>query len=223
MSRKRGFTLIELLVVIAIIAILAAILLPVFARARENARKSTCLNNEKQLASAIMQYTQDYDESYPFTYRDEIYWSWNPNVAVCGDGHAFWAAAIFPYVKSKDVYACPSSPPGSWEPPTAGSTPISYLYNQQFSGKMAGIDTPASKIMVMESGKLCRSAEAVYWDKGSGIPRCYSDWGRTPPECVHFDGRNFAFGDGHVKWLKDDYVHANRDAMGRAPYTNWHP
>src|SRR5947199_3153379 len=64
-STKRGFTLIELLVVIAIIALLAAILFPVFSRARENARKSSCLNNVKQIGVAMMQYTQDYDEYYP--------------------------------------------------------------------------------------------------------------------------------------------------------------
>ncbi|HEX2998963.1 MAG TPA: prepilin-type N-terminal cleavage/methylation domain-containing protein, partial [Armatimonadota bacterium] len=74
-TRRNGFTLIELLVVIAIIAILAAILFPVFARARENARKANCLSNCKQIATAFIQYTQDYDERWPI-----MYWngSWQP-------------------------------------------------------------------------------------------------------------------------------------------------
>ncbi|MES2462115.1 MAG: DUF1559 domain-containing protein [Armatimonadota bacterium] len=96
--RKHGaFTLIELLVVIAIIAILAAILFPVFAQAREKARQTSCLSNEKQLGLAFMSYVQDYDETFP-------------GVAGigAGAGQAGWASQIYPYVKSVGVYACPS-------------------------------------------------------------------------------------------------------------------
>ncbi|HEY0074414.1 MAG TPA: DUF1559 domain-containing protein, partial [Abditibacteriaceae bacterium] len=93
---RKGFTLIELLVVIAIIALLAAILFPVFARARENARKSSCSNNLKQLAVGVAQYTQDFDEAFPF--------AWNP---VSGSNVCWWQL-IYPYVKSTQVYSCPS-------------------------------------------------------------------------------------------------------------------
>jgi prepilin-type N-terminal cleavage/methylation domain-containing protein len=93
-SVYRGFTLIELLVVIAIIAILAAILFPVFAQAREKARQVSCLSNQKQLGLGYMQYVQDYDETFVFSER------WG------GAGQG-WAGRIYPYVKSAAVYACP--------------------------------------------------------------------------------------------------------------------
>ncbi|MES2465217.1 MAG: DUF1559 domain-containing protein [Armatimonadota bacterium] len=93
--RKHGaFTLIELLVVIAIIAILAAILFPVFAQAREKARQTSCLSNEKQIGLGFMQYSQDYDETFPLSQ----WTSWNNG----------WAVAVQPYTKSYDVFTCPS-------------------------------------------------------------------------------------------------------------------
>src|SRR3954447_20099354 len=93
---RRGFTLIELLVVIAIIAILAAILFPVFGRARENARRSSCQSNLKQIGLGITQYTQDYDEIQPFV-------STAGNWSVDG-----WMHTLQPYVKSYQVFKCPS-------------------------------------------------------------------------------------------------------------------
>src|SRR5688500_9569866 len=99
-SKKRGFTLIELLVVIAIIAILAAILFPVFARARENARRTSCLSNVKQIGLGIMQYVQDNDEMYPMALN---YYS-----AASGDEVA-WMTMVEPYVKSSQIFFCPSS------------------------------------------------------------------------------------------------------------------
>lgn len=104
--KQRGFTLIELLVVIAIIAILAAILFPVFAQARAKARQTSCTSNVKQLSLGVMMYLQDYDETFP-------YWNWGDSY---GGGsktpnhfESFWANAIYPYVKNGQVYACPSS------------------------------------------------------------------------------------------------------------------
>ena len=104
--KRRGFTLIELLVVIAIIAILAAILFPVFAQARAKARQTSCLSNVKQLSLGFMMYVQDYDETFP-------YWNWGDSY---GSGsrtpnhfESFWINAIYPYVKNGGVYACPGT------------------------------------------------------------------------------------------------------------------
>ncbi|RYF37138.1 MAG: DUF1559 domain-containing protein, partial [Cytophagaceae bacterium] len=99
---KSAFTLIELLVVIAIIAILAAILFPVFARARENARRSSCQSNLKQIGLGIMQYTQDYDEKFPLLRNNGA-----PN-ATGGDGYGGTWIAIQPYMKSDQIFQCPS-------------------------------------------------------------------------------------------------------------------
>ena len=101
--RRRGFTLIELLVVIAIIAILAAILFPVFARARENARKSTCQSNLKQMALAAMQYAQDYDETLMRT-----------NISPATNVYYGWAWMLQPYVKNTEIFTCPSRPTAKW-------------------------------------------------------------------------------------------------------------
>lgn len=97
MKSTRAFTLIELLVVIGIIAILAAILFPVFASAREKARSVTCLSNMKQLGLALTMYTTDYDECYPMTANYGL-----PSKPI-------WTEQLFPYFKSKDVVKCPSA------------------------------------------------------------------------------------------------------------------
>ena len=111
---KTGFTLIELLVVIAIIAILAAILFPVFAKVREKARQISCLSNEKQIALGTLQYVEDYDESMP--YGAQSNWSSSPGLGYPQG----WAGLIYPYLKSTGVLTCPDDSSGS---------PVSYGIN----------------------------------------------------------------------------------------------
>lgn len=107
---KAAFTSIDLLVVIAIISILAAILFPSFARARENARKASCMSNMKQIGLAVMQYSQDYDEKLPNFVRNNDVGGGvvDPNNKFCSDYYT-WAEAVQPYVKSLQLFVCPSN------------------------------------------------------------------------------------------------------------------
>lgn len=123
-KRKRAFTLIELLVVIAIIAILAAILFPVFARARENARRASCMSNLKQLGLGLRMYIQDYDGRWPNEcFGDSCA---DPN-KYSGDQYK-WMDAIYPYIKSEQVYDCPSE---SFR--YRNATDNAYLYGYKFN------------------------------------------------------------------------------------------
>ena len=117
-SRKiKGFTLIELLVVIAIIAILAAILFPVFAKARSKARQATCLSNTKQIGLGIMQYVQDYDETYPMSY-------YYVNNATSALGYVHVSGMIAPYCKSWGIFVCPEHKMGGWAPSNFTTPPV---------------------------------------------------------------------------------------------------
>lgn len=152
--KSKGFTLIELLVVIAIIAILAAILFPVFARAREKARASACLSNCKQLATAVYNYMQDWDGGYPAsaTYPAPAHLS--------GYGFSFWMGAIQPYVKTESIYKCPSAAfEKGWAPGPAVKIAtygineyLNYLgrYDQDF-GTESDLPNPSATALIADS------------------------------------------------------------------------
>src|SRR5687768_14565700 len=129
MSQKRAFTLIELLVVIAIIAILAAILFPVFAQAREKARAISCLSNMKQIGTAMIMYSQDYDENLATmtSFCDRVANPLNPNDAPGGSAgpgrRPMWQWKIHPYLKNWQVYSCPSDGNKPSSPSSAAGNP----------------------------------------------------------------------------------------------------
>ncbi len=165
-----GFTLIELLVVIAIIAILAAILFPVFAQAREKARQTSCLSNQKQLSTGILMYVQDYDELFPlaFGYDPSLApgWAWNyrlpvplswatPVDARARASASNWINATSPYLKNYQIVTCPSGINVGYEGGNAytGSGPaeVSMTYNGLLMGYSdAGVVTPANLPMLTE-------------------------------------------------------------------------
>ncbi|MGO8672587.1 MAG: DUF1559 domain-containing protein [Capsulimonadaceae bacterium] len=148
MSTRKGFTLIELLVVIAIIAILAAILFPVFAQAREKARQISCASNEKQLGLAFIQYAQDADDYYPCGISGV---SW-PNASEFGTG---WSSQIYTYAKSTGLYHCPDDPSQVISVTTSGVTtnyvPISYGYNVNLPNTASNtVTSPAVCVLLFE-------------------------------------------------------------------------
>jgi prepilin-type N-terminal cleavage/methylation domain-containing protein/prepilin-type processing-associated H-X9-DG protein len=170
-TSSRAFTLIELLVVIAIIAILAAILFPVFAKAREKARQISCASNEKQLGLAFMQYIQDYDERLPNGAWVRYLYLGMPEHEGVG-----WAGQIYPYVKSAGVYACPDDPTQS----SGNAVKVSYSYNglnlcrtdwtedyvYAMGGATARLVAPASTVLLYES----EGSTAVVTDPMEGLP-----------------------------------------------------
>ena len=204
---RPGFTLIELLVVIAIIAILAAILFPVFARARENARRSSCQSNLKQIALGFAQYSQDYDEKFP---RHA-----NPD-ALTG-----WVVVLQPYLKSTQIFQCPSdSSVAPTTPDAEGYT--DYAYNLGLAGFSStvsvgqGLSIAAltqTTLTVLNVDKPVTDFTGSYsWNVGCGSlapDACTAPGLATFPTpvagqgaLIHLEGQNYSFTDGHVKWLK---------------------
>jgi prepilin-type N-terminal cleavage/methylation domain-containing protein/prepilin-type processing-associated H-X9-DG protein len=252
-TKARGFTLIELLVVIAIIAILAAILFPVFQKVRENARRASCESNEKQIALGFTQYNQDADELMPSGTKIV-------NPIVQGLDGAGWAGQVYPFIKSGAVFSCPDDPTVDT---TAGETVVSYGFNSNISngtnpvpnaqtgetpyaGALAQLNAPANTVLlfevaysaanvplagpIAETGSCAGDGGTHGPGQGTGTntaPDCHSaggssknyDTGRfnnqtnsRQPTGRHTDGSNYAFVDGHVKWLRTSAVSVGYNA-----------
>ena len=222
---RSAFTLVELLVVIAIIGILAAILFPVFARARENARKTSCLSNLKQIGIGFLQYTQDYDEQGPMT---------SMSGGMMSMGAYSWTTSTQPYIKSVQVFRCPSDSAARWNaprsPPAAPPYTTSYVFNSWFApdkrdaagnfngySNLARVQEPARSIILSEKADLTASSMLATTD------HCHPMyWGATPEESSmmmsglvwdaagnvtselavkrHLEGFNNLYADGHAKW-----------------------
>jgi len=188
-ARVKGFTLIELLVVIAIIAILAAILFPVFARARENARRSSCSSNIRQITLGIKQYIQDYDEKFP---------QYQVNAPALPYG---WADAIQPYVKNEQVFQCPSDSTSASGNPASGDY-TDYFFNKNLSGIGESALTYIANTVLNGDGT---PSIANYAINGCAADPCTDSANVLATLTTaqrHLDGANYSFADGHVKWLK---------------------
>ena len=191
---RRGFTLIELLVVIAIIAILASILFPVFAQAREKARTTACVSNGKQMGLALTMYAQDYDETFPRVYT--------ANGGV-NNAARDWKNDIEPYVKNRDVFRCPTRQQ-QWP---------GYGYNVWFA---SGTGTPlasieyVSKQLLVADVQPTNTTAAVDRVMPTGCRFSNGDT-RFQAEPRHQNGVMGIFADSHAKWLPD--------SMGRTRVT----
>jgi prepilin-type N-terminal cleavage/methylation domain-containing protein/prepilin-type processing-associated H-X9-DG protein len=224
-KEKKGFTLIELLVVIAIISILAAILFPVFARARENARKAACMSNLKQIGLGVLMYVQDYDETYP--------------IGRFGDAAPFtyWFSVLAPYAKSAQVFVCPSAGtlvnssgvtigsggyawnatgtgstgvnvvngfgyyPGNWGTPTGGAL------------NLAAVDEPSTTILITDPSSNNNTSTGGYYAigystigympvlHGGQVGPFYDTSKSNALSVTAGGGGNYLFADGHVKFL----------------------
>ncbi len=230
--RKKGFTLIELLVVIAIIALLAAILFPVFARARENARKSSCLNNLKQIGLGLAQYTQDYDEN--------LIRAWYVNNQASDTTYYKWMDAIYPYIKNEQAFKCPSQAAARYRyhknivgtSTDYGSYSINSAYYANDAYKspagelgvtQADVEAPSSTVWITD-GEYPNAFEFA-WSLPADNPSvirtgtvpylgCTGGTCYRSAQARHLDTVGVAYMDGHVKAMQVDALAVRKTVGG---------
>lgn len=225
-GQKRAFTLIELLVVIGIISILASVLLPVFGRARENARRSSCQSNLKQIGMGFLQYSQDFDETLPFPFMGANGNASNPAAPLYK-----WMDSIYPYVKSEQLFNCPSDTSTGkyryYQTLTAasdqnyGSYALNAMYRYDTSPKvrmppsgpyqqglkLADVKDPAGTVHALDRAPNAAANNSGYmfgWNALTTQPATVLDTTVTPYQIStgvqrHLDSCNVLYVDGHVK------------------------
>lgn len=217
--KKNAFTLIELLVVIAIIAILAAILFPVFARAREKARQSQCVSNLNQISKACLAYATDYDQTMPV-----VAWAFRPTPP----NAALWTQLIAPYVKNEGVFKCNSESKAVYGANWENRFKLSYGMNwfwgfpyttsMDFVVQLTKLTRPAASILVMDSVPIDPVADPLggfmvtpfgYDNRNYALPMNKTSGYSTR----HDEGTVVTFADGHAKWFRGDQLYA-RDGAG---------
>ena len=227
---KKGFTLIELLVVIAIIAILAAILFPVFAQAREKARQTTCLSNLKQLGTALMLYVDDNHETYPQA-RIAGFYSWN--------------IRLFPYVKSNGVFLCPSSYAdysgldfSNYNGISANYSANTSVMGDDLGVKAARVKSPSNVIAIYEASYYIMDPGANLWNglyscwlPGAGLAGASASTHSSSPlkslsgdayqdfmNGRHNEGINICYADGHAAFEKSATVYGWAQLATKNPF-----
>jgi prepilin-type N-terminal cleavage/methylation domain-containing protein/prepilin-type processing-associated H-X9-DG protein len=224
----KGFTLIELLVVIAIIGLLAAILFPVFARVRESARRTSCLSNCKQIGLGFVQYSADYDERLPpYTGNDQI--DRGNYAGLASEG---WCVLLQPYVKSDQVFQCPSD---IYRPKATGEGYTDYAYNSLVSVtaavvtvggvqmqlcktiKLSEMPYPTSTLLTMDgpttNANLAYGSAFMYLSDQNFLVESLPDPITNSNYKIyhdaarrHLDGANYSFADGHAKWYLPEQI-----------------
>jgi prepilin-type N-terminal cleavage/methylation domain-containing protein/prepilin-type processing-associated H-X9-DG protein len=223
-AQRRGFTLIELLVVIAIIAILAAILFPVFARAREKANTASCQSNLKQLGLGMIMYVQDYDQTYPKNWYVSCVAVASPN----------WKDCIYPYVKSAQLYVCPSTrlQPNTCETTLGRGMGVLAMGYGTNSGRLnssgLGVVPAAQQGPVSSVAEVAKSASEIESVADTIMIfetdcrfSCGFDWANSHLQWIHNDGMNVCFVDGHVKWQPRRGGAAGTDNARLMEFRNW--
>jgi len=231
--QRRAFTLIELLVVIAIIAILAAILFPVFAQARGKARQAMCLSNVKQFALAFTMYAQDYDETNVPLFISNGQPAGNmtdANGIVWYNNYLSWQQLLYPYMKSTGVIRCPESP---GQDPTGSILNLNYAGNAEVFSSSSNVIKPRTLAMITRPAEIIAVLDGarpeISWVTVSRGPSGSKQYIPNTPQpscatdvwCVkdkrHNGGGNVGFCDGHAKWMRTEQI------VGPAADTYWCP
>jgi prepilin-type N-terminal cleavage/methylation domain-containing protein/prepilin-type processing-associated H-X9-DG protein len=195
MRRRKGFTLIELLVVIAIISILASMIFPVYSRARENARRASCMSNMRQFGIAIQMYTQDYDAKYPGSYKGVLDTT----------SMVKWSEILQPHIKSRQIFRCPTEVATVDDP---------YAYNGIFINNepqgLGAADYAVSESAVPDPTRTIMVVDGEKFFVPPPIPATAAvDDNLNIVSKRHLEGANVLWADGHVKWNRKDYLTAN--------------
>ena len=216
----KAFTLVEFLVVLVILCVMAAFLFPTSCGgSRENARRSSCQSNLKQIGLAFRQYSQDYDERFPV---------WQHG----SDKATGWAVTLQPYLKSTQIYQCPSEKtPPDVNPVSTGYS--DYFYNSNLGPGNGGrfesrLENPALTIISGEAatfsannssngGTITTTGKDAVDGKQDGLAVAQGQWNPATNGIIHLEGANYGFADGHVKWMRNSKV--TRNPVARGDYT----
>jgi len=222
--RRSGFTLIELLVVIAIIAILAAILFPVFARARDKANQTACLSNTKQLALALQMYVQDYDETLPLVAVSVPSYVM-PGGGIHTSGVMPWIIVLDPYIRNAQIFNCPTAAAVDWNGGEDNSSDVGWEYDRVAYGYNESLSNIATGNIYYPAQTLCiadGTSDNYFIDTMATYHGTSAIEGRDDIAALrHNEGANIGYVDGHAKWIKGTNIPMDSPTLGDSRF--WDP